>query len=101
MIIIFQALGNMKQTWKIVNESVNETSNTTKIESIKIENKVIFDTSKIPNLMNSYFCSVGETFKANVPHQQNYLMAGNYNINPNKKIYHFAEITEEFSFQPR
>ena len=58
----------MKQTWKIVNEIVNKTSKTAKIESIKIENKVISDNSKILNLMNSYFCSVGETLKAEVPH---------------------------------
>ena len=82
---INENLGNMKQTWKIVNEIVNKTSKTTKIESIKIENKVISDNSKIPNLMNSYLCSVGETLKANVPHQQNCLIPGNCNVNPNNK----------------
>ena len=56
---INENLGNTKQTWKIVNEIVNKTSKTTKIESIKIENEVISDNSKIPNLMNSYFCSIG------------------------------------------
>ena len=60
---------SVEQTWKIVNEIVNKTFKTTKIESIKIENEVISDNSKIPNLMNSYFCSIGETTKANVPHQ--------------------------------
>ena len=65
---INENLGNTKQTWKIVNEIVNKTSKTTKIESIKIENEVISDSSKIPNLLNSCFCSTGETFRANVPH---------------------------------
>ena len=80
---INENLGNTRQTWKVINEIVNKTSKTTKVESIKIESEVISDNSKIPNLMNSYFCSIGETLKANVPHQQNLLIAGNYNANPN------------------
>ena len=48
--------------------------------------------------MNSYFCSIGETLKANVPHQQNPLIAGNYNVNPNNIIFHFKEITDELVF---
>ena len=95
---INENLGNTKQTWKIINEIVNKTSKTTKIESIKIESEVISDNSKIPNLMNSYFCSIGETLKANVPHQQNPLIAGNYNVNPNNIIFHFKEITDELVF---
>ena len=77
----------MKRTSKIVNEIVNKTpktkTKTTKTESIKIENKTISDSSKIPNLMNSYFCSIGETLKAIVPHQLNSLLAGKYIVNPN------------------
>ena len=68
------------------------------LESIKIESEVISDNSKIPNLMNSYFCSIGETLKANVPHQQNPLIAGNYNVNPNNIVFHFKEITDELVF---
>ena len=95
---INENLGNTKQAWKIVNEIVNKTSKTTKIESIRIENKDISDSSKIPNLMNSYFCSIEETLKANVPHQLNSLLAGKYIVNPNNQIFHFEEITEELLF---
>ena len=38
--LINENLGNTKQTWKIVNEIVNKTSKTTKIESIEIEKKL-------------------------------------------------------------
>ena len=95
---IHDDLGNTKQTWKIVNKIVNKTSKTTKIESRKIENKAISDRSNIPNLMNSYFCSIGETFKAYVFHQLNSLLAGKYIVNPNNQIFHFEEITEELVF---
>ena len=42
-------------------------------------------------------CNVGETLKANIPHQQNFLIAGNYNVNPNNKVFHFVEIAEELA----
>ena len=88
-------IGNANQTWKVVNESANRTLKTMKIESIKIENKAFSDSSKIPNLVSSYFCSIGETFRANVPHQLNSLLAGKYIVNPNDQIFHFEEITKE------
>ena len=48
--------------------------------------------------MNSYFCSIGETLKENVPHQLNSLLAGQYIVNPNNRSFHFEEITEELVF---
>ena len=45
--------------------------------------------------MNSYFCSIGETLKANVHHQLNSLLAGKCIVNPNNQIFHFEGITEE------
>ena len=65
-----------------------------KIESMKVEGKVLTDNSKIPNRMSIYFCSVGEKLKANVPHQQNSLIACKHNVNPTKKIPHSVETTK-------
>ena len=48
--------------------------------------------------MNRYFCSVGETVKAKIPQQPNFLITGKYDINFNNKTYHFAKITEEEPF---
>ena len=64
---INENLGDLKQTWKIVNGIVDKASKTTKIDSIKIENKFITDNKNIPGIMNRYFCSVWETFKAKIP----------------------------------
>ena len=64
---INENLGDLKQTWKIVNGIVDKASKTTKINSIKIENKFITDNKKIPDIMNRYSCSVWETLKAKVP----------------------------------
>ena len=48
--------------------------------------------------MNNDFCSIGETLKANVPHQLNSLLAGKYIVNPNNQIFNFEDITEELVF---
>jgi len=47
-------VGNIKQTWKIVNETVNKTSKTTKIDSINAHDKVITYKKVFPNIMNIY-----------------------------------------------
>ena len=36
-------IGNLKETWKIVNSFLNKTSKTTKIDTIKVEDKIFTD----------------------------------------------------------
>ena len=88
-------IGNIRQTWKIVNEIVNKTSKTTKIDSIKVNDRVITDKKVIPNIMNTYFCSVGENLKSKIPYEPNPLTTGVYSINNNLKSFNFIEITAE------
>ena len=40
---ILENVGSRKQTWKIVEEIVNKTSKTTKIDSIKVNSTVIIE----------------------------------------------------------
>ena len=89
--MINENLGNVRQTWKIVNEIVNKTSRTTKIGTIKIDNKIITNNKKIPNIMNRFFCSLGEKLKADIPQKPNSLITGKYNISPNNKTFQFLE----------
>ena len=85
----------MKQTWKIVNEIVNKTCKTTKIDSIKVNDKVITDKKVIPNIMNAYFCRIGENLKAEIRYEPNSLIAGVCSINYNQKSFKLLETTAE------
>ena len=88
----------MKQTWKIASEIVNKTSKTTKIDSIKVNDKVITDKKEIPNIMNTYFCSVLENLKAKIPYESNPLITCLYSIKNDSKAFNFLKISEEGVF---
>ena len=60
---IQESVGNLKQTWKIANQILNKSSKTTKIDSIRLDDKTITDKKIIPNIMNEYFCNIGNSLK--------------------------------------
>ena len=88
-------IGNLKETWKIVNSFLNKTSKTTKIDTIKVEDNIVTDKNKIPNIMNKYFCKVGESLKKKIPNKPNPLLNGIYNVNRDSKEFLFSEIFEK------
>ena len=92
---IQENIGNIWQTWKIVNEIVNQTSKTTRIDSMKVNDRVITDKKVIPDIMNTHFYSVGENLKDKVPYEPNPLSTGINSINNNLKSFDFLEITAE------
>ena len=92
---IQESVGNLKQTWKIANQILNKSSKTTKIDSIRLDDKTITDKKIIPNIMNEYFCNIGNSLKESVPYEKNPLMEGTYNINSSSETFTFSEISEE------
>ena len=50
-----------------MNEIVNKTSKITKIDSIKVNDRVTTDKKVISNIMNTYCCSVGENLRDKIP----------------------------------
>ena len=87
-------IGNLKETWKIVNSFLNKTYKTTKIDTIKVEDKIVTDKNEIPNIMNKYFCNVNESLKKEIPNKPNPLFNGIYNVNRDSKEFRL-EISEE------
>ena len=71
---IQESVGNLQQTWKIANQIVDKSSKTTKIDSIRLDDKTINDKKIIPNIMNEYFCNIGNSLKESVPYEKNPLM---------------------------
>ena len=52
--------GNIKETWKTINQLVNKRSKTTEISTIRESDQVISDPTEIADWMNQFFCSVGQ-----------------------------------------
>ena len=52
--------GNMKESWKTINELLNKRSKSSNIDSLKESGSETVHRKDIPDTMNSYFCSVGK-----------------------------------------
>ena len=52
--------GNIKETWKTINQLVNKRSKTTEILTIREGDRVISDPTEIADSMNQFFRNVGK-----------------------------------------
>ena len=70
--------GNIKETWRTINQLVNKRSKTTEISTIREGDRVISDPTEIADSMNQFFCSVGKDLSDKIPNKENPLLTGNY-----------------------
>ena len=80
--------GDLKNTWKTINEVLNKKSKTTNISSINIEGKHISDSAGVAESMNNFFCTIGETLSEKIPRAKNPLLENDYEVNPQKTNRH-------------
>ena len=50
--------GDMKETWKTINQLVNKRSKTTNVSSLQDDNKILTSSDEIAESMNQYFCNI-------------------------------------------
>ena len=86
--------GNIKETWKTANELLNKRKKFTNITSLKDGNIEIQEKKEIPNVMNSYFCSVDDELANKVNETPNPLLKGDYTVNVSNLSFHFYEIND-------
>ena len=60
--------GNIKETWKTINQLVNKRSKTTEISTIREGDRVISDPTEIADSTNQFFCCVGKDLSNNNNH---------------------------------
>ena len=78
--------GNMKESWKTINQLLNKRSKTTNIESLKDDKgNNIADKREIAETMNKCFCSIGKDLAKNIKEKPNPLLSGEYQINKEGK----------------
>ena len=70
--------GNIKETWKTINQLVNKRSKTTEISTIREGDRVVSDPTEIADSMNQLSCSVGKDLSEKIPNKENPLLTGNY-----------------------
>ena len=73
--------GNMKETWKTVNELRNKRSKSSNIDCLKDSGREIVHKNGISNAMNSFFCLLGKDLADTINSASDLLLVGDYKIN--------------------
>ena len=76
--------GDLKTTWKTINNVFNKKSKATNISSLSFDGKQISTSAGIAESMNNFFCSIGETLSDKIPEAKNPLLENDYEVNPQK-----------------
>ena len=87
-----QAKGNMKESWKTINQVLNKRSKSTNIDLLKGPGGEIINRQEISNSMNEYFCSVGKGLASKIDDSPNPILTGEYNLNPDNRRFNFRPI---------
>ena len=84
--------GNMKETWKTVNELRNKRSKSSNIDCLKDSGREIVHKNGISNAMNSFFCSIGQDLADKIDPVPNPLLSGDFEVNKNQAKFSFKTI---------
>ena len=84
--------GNMKESWKVINELLNKRSKSSNIDCLRESGSETVHKKDISNAMNSFFCYVGKDLADKIDPAPNPLLAGDYEINKHKATFRFRTI---------
>ena len=92
---IASVTGNLKESWKTINQLLNRKSDTTNIDSVKVEGRDITNPLGIAQAMNDYICNVGKRLHDKIKPQPNLLLSNEYTIVENTTRFEFVAIYVE------
>ena len=84
--------GNMKESWKAINELLSKRSKSSNTDCLIESVSETVHKKGISNATNSFFCTVGKDLTDKIDAAPNFLLAGDYAINKRKTIFHFRTI---------
>ena len=89
---IFACQGNMKESWKAINELLNKRSKSSNNDSLKESGSETVHKKDISDTRNSCFCSVGKDLADKIVPAPYPLLAGDYEVNKHKARFNFSNI---------
>ena len=84
--------GDMRESWKTINELLNKRSKSTNIECLKNLGTETVHKKDISNAMNNFFCSVDKDLASKIPPVPSPLLSGDYEVNKDKAEFNFKTI---------
>ena len=89
---ITQFQGDLKKTWKTINQVTNKKSSTTFVASLEVGGERISNSAKIPSSMNEFFCTIGDRLSNKIPDKPNPLLSNEYSIDGPSSSFAFSAI---------
>ena len=83
--------GNLKDSWKTINELLKNRSKSCNIDCLKDSDNVVTRKEDIANVMNSYFFSIGTELASKIDRSVNPLLSVDY---------HIRDESEKINFRP-
>ena len=87
-----QFQGDLKKTWKTINQVINKKSSTTVVPCLTVDGQTVRGHKDIASSMNEYFCSVGNKLSEKIPKKANPLLSGEYAIETPPLSFSFSAI---------
>ena len=84
--------GNMKESWKAMNELLNKRSKCSSIDCLKESGTETRNKTDISNAMNNFFCTIGRDLADKIQLAANPLLSGEYEVNKDKAKFNFKTI---------
>ena len=84
--------GNMRDSWKTINELLNKRSKSCNIDCIKDSGNAIVNRKGISNTVNSFFCTIGAKLASKIDAIPNPLLSGDYGDTNNNVGFRFRII---------
>ena len=72
-----QFQGDLKKTWKTINQVINKKSSTTVVPCLTVDGQTVRGHKEIASSMNEYFCSIGNKLSEKIPRKANPLLSAN------------------------
>ena len=87
--------GNMKESWKTINELLNKRSRSSNIVCLKESGTETRDKKDISNAMNNFFCTIGRDLADKMQPAASPLLSGEYEVNKHKAKSHIKTIEQK------
>ena len=84
--------GNMKESWKAINELLNKRSKSSSIDCLKESGTEILNKKDVSNAMNNYFCTIGSDLADKIQPAANPLLSGEFEVNKDRAKFRFKAI---------
>ena len=89
---ISACIGNMKESWKAINELLNKRSKSSNIDCLKESGTEILNKKDISNAMNNYFCTIGSDLADKIQPAAKHLLSGEFEVNKDRAKFRFKAI---------